>query len=44
MQLAGGVNKKNDSNALCNENEMKMNKQSFCEDQKSEEISVLTVK
>ena len=49
MQLAGGVNKKNDSNALiffpiCNENEIKINKQTFCEGQKSEEISVLTVK
>ena len=50
MQLAEGVNKKNDSNALnfffliCDENEIKINKQTFCEGQKSEEISVLIVK
>ena len=49
MQLTGGINKKTDSNTLnffpiCDENEIKINKLTFCEGQKSEEISVLAVK
>ena len=48
MQLAGDVNKKNDSKALiffpiCDENEIKINKQTFCEGQKLEEITTISV-
>ena len=48
VQLTEGVNKKNDGSALnffpiCYENEVKINKQTFCEGQKLEEITALSV-